>query len=186
MGEGNDVTGLLRAASAGNVQARERLAEVIYTELRRVASVRMRSERTDHTLTPTALANEAWLKLCDVDQAYADRAHFFAVAANAMRRVLVDHARSRNAGKRRGGSLLKMEDLDIDIAAPEAEEHLSVLDDALRRLAAFDSRAAKIVEMRYFGGLTHTEIADVLNVDRRTVDRDWAVARAWLFEKLSS
>src|SRR5688500_12372536 len=136
----DDITALLRSARAGDDGAREQLAERVYAELRRVAAVRMRSERPNHTLTPTALANEAWLKLCDVNDVYADRAHFLSVAANAMRRVLIDYARSRNAGKRRSGLLLKMEDLEVDIAAPEAGEHLTALDEALSR-AAFDSRA---------------------------------------------
>jgi RNA polymerase sigma factor (TIGR02999 family) len=181
----NEITVLLRAARAGDEPARQRLAEVIYAELRKIASMRMRSERGDHTLTPTALANEAWVKLCDIDEAYADRTHFFAVAANVMRRVLIDYARSRNAAKRRSDLLQKIDDLNFDIAAPEGAEQLTALDDALSRLEEFDRRAAKVVELRYFGGLTHTEIAEVLQVDRRTVDRDWAAARAWLFDRLA-
>ena len=184
--EHNDITVLLRAAGEGDTNAKEQLAELIYGELRRLAAVRMRTERADHTLTPTALANEVWLKLCDADAVYADRAHFFTIAARAMRRVLIDYARSRNAEKRHGGALLKMEDLDRDIAAPEVQDHLKALDEALDRLAEFDPRAAKVVELRYFGGLTQIEIAQVLQVDRRTVDRDWAVARAWLFDQLTS
>jgi RNA polymerase sigma factor (TIGR02999 family) len=182
----NDITALLHAAGAGDDRAREQVAELIYAELRRVASNRMRAERPNHTLSPTALANEAWLKLCDIDDIYVDRAHFLAVAANAMRRVLIDYARSRNAGKRRAGIVVKMEDIDADIAAPGADEHLTALDEALSRLAEFDPRAAKVVELRYFGGLTHSEIAELLCVDRRTVDRDWAAARAWLLDRLVS
>ena len=141
----------------------------------------MRGERPDHTLTPTALANEAWLRLANCEEDFSNRSHFFAVAANAMRRVLVDHARARNAEKRGGGEVIRLE--DIDPAAPSST--LPALDEALDALARTDPRAVRVVEMRYFSGLTHAEIAEVLNLDRRTVDRDWAFARAWLFDQLS-
>jgi RNA polymerase sigma factor (TIGR02999 family) len=167
----------------GEDGAHERLTVLVYTELRRLAASKMRGERPDHTLTPTALAHEAWLRLADSEDDFSSRAHFFGVAANAMRRILVDHARARNAVKRGGGVVIRLE--DIDIAAPESDNTLMALDEALDALFKKDPRAARVVEMRYFSGLAHTEIAEVLNVDRRTVDRDWAFARAWLFDQLS-
>lgn len=178
-----EVTTLLRRMRRGEGDARERLSELIYAELRRIAAAKLRGERRDHTLTPTALVHEAWLRLSDEGDNFENRAHFFGVAANAMRRILVDHARTRNAEKRGGGGLVRLEDLDP--AAPESDETLLALDEALGKFAVKDPRAARVVEMRYFSGLNHTQIAAILQVDRRTVDRDWALARAWLFDQLS-
>ncbi|MBL8296533.1 MAG: sigma-70 family RNA polymerase sigma factor [Bryobacterales bacterium] len=177
-----EVTLLLRKAHEGAIDARQQLADIIYTELRRLASVKMRGERQQHTLTPTALVNEAWLRLGEFKDEVENRSHFFALAATAMRRILIDHARSRNSAKR-GGGLIRVEELDI--AAPESDGQLLALDEALTRLAAMDERAAKVVEMRYFTGLTQSEIARVLGVDRRTVDRDWAMAKSWLYGEVA-
>jgi RNA polymerase sigma-70 factor (ECF subfamily) len=179
-----DVSDLLRRMRDGSTDAKQKLAEVVYTELRKIAAVKMRAERLNHTLTPTALANEAWLRFADLSGGFANRDHFFAAASNAMRRVLIDHARARGASKRDAGRQVDIE--KVDIAAPESDEQLLALDHALEELSKVDPRAASVVEMRYFGGLTHQQIATILDVDRRTVDRDWSLARAWLLERLSS
>lgn len=178
------VTQLLRRMKTGESEAKSALGELIYGELRRIAAAKMWGERPDHTLTPTALANEAWLRLGDLDGGFENRSHFLAVASNAMRRVLIDHARSRSAAKRSGGMELDIE--KIDIAAPESDEQLIELDNALADLAQIDPRAASVIEMRYFGGLTHEQIAQLHGVQRRTIDRDWKMARAWLLDRLSN
>jgi RNA polymerase sigma factor (TIGR02999 family) len=169
---------------AGEANAQDRLAELIYTELRRLAASKMRWERPDHTLSPTGLANEAWLRLADSVEDFANRSHFFGVAANVMRRILVEHARARRASKRGGRDVIRLQ--DVDPAAPEKDYALLALDEALETLSNINARAVRVVEMRYFGGLTHSHIAEVLNLDRRTVDRDWAFARAWLFDRLAT
>jgi RNA polymerase sigma factor (TIGR02999 family) len=143
----------------------------------------MRAERQGHTLTSTALANEAWIRLSASGLDFEDRTHFFAVAANAMRRVLIDHARARNTIKRNGGQPVELD--SIDLSAPESDETLLALNDALSRLSALNERAAKVVELRYFAGLPNEEIARMMDVNRRTVDRDWAMARAWLFGQIT-
>jgi RNA polymerase sigma factor (TIGR02999 family) len=178
-----EITLLLKRIRADEAGARDRLGELVYAELRRMASLKMRGERPGHTLTPTALANEAWLRLCGNDHSFENRSHFFAVAAGAMRRLLIDYARARKAGKRAGGVRIPFE--DVVIAAPETDEQLLSLDEALTRLAEVDSRAARVVELHYFAGLTHREIADILAVTRRTVDRDWTMARAWLLAAIA-
>jgi len=179
-----DVTVLLRQVRGGVEGAEDRLANLVYRELRRVAAAKLRSERQAHTLTPTALANEAWVRFGPEipKQDLENRRHFFGIAVTAMRRVLIEHARARHATKR-GGAVESL-DLDaVDIAAP-SDEHLLAVDDALTRLAAIMSRPARVVELRFFGGFTHSEIADILDVERRTVDRDWAFAKVWLFHDL--
>jgi RNA polymerase sigma factor (TIGR02999 family) len=180
-----EVTRLLARVSAGEPGAEERLVELIYAELRRLAASHLRRERRDHTLSPTALAHEAWLRFStDLSKVeVASRRQFFAVAAIAMRRILVEHARARRAQKRGGAIQLVKVDILDSFAAP-TDDQILALDDALTALMEIRPRAARIVSLRFFGGLTHTEIAGLLELERRTVDRDWAFARAWLFDQL--
>ncbi|HPF69167.1 MAG TPA: ECF-type sigma factor [Candidatus Krumholzibacteria bacterium] len=176
-----EVTRLLRAWEP---QGHERLLELLYDELRRAAGRLMARERVEHTLQPTALVHEAWLRL--VDQAavgYVDRAHFLGIAARCMRQVLVDHARGRAAAKRGGG--WGQVTLDEGLLAGGSQDlELLALDEALGRLAALDERAAQVAERRIFAGMTIEEIAEDLLVSRRTVDGDWATARLWLTREL--
>ena len=177
---GGEVTRLLVEVRAGHDGAADRLANVVYTELRRLAASRMRAERSDHTLSPTALAHEAWARFGpDIPTTEIEgRRHFFGIAVNAMRRVLIEHARARLAAKRGADAdVVPLE--SVDVAAPTDHE-LIALDSALQQLTAIRPRAARVVELRFFGGFSHTEIAGLLTVERRTVDRDWAFARAWL------
>lgn len=177
-----DATQLLLDASSGDESAVSSLFIVVYDELRRLAAGALRHERQDHTLQPTALVHEAYLRLADEPGAWREnRAHFLAIASRAMRRVLVEHARRRKAIKRGSGRPR----LSIEDAEPAAPEHvdaldLVLLDDALERLSALDARQGRIVELRFFGGLTVEEIATVLNLSSRTVKREWQISRAWL------
>jgi RNA polymerase sigma factor (TIGR02999 family) len=181
----NDVTRLLVDWRNGDEEALDRLIPLVYDELRRMAGRYMRGERGDHTLQTSALVNEAYLRLADHKNIeWQNRAHFFGVAAQAMRRVLVDYARTRNVQKRGGGAARVAFDDAVDVAEERAAE-LVALDDALRALAAFDERKARVVELRYFGGLTAEEAAEVLGVSLATVERDWTAARAWLIRELS-
>lgn len=183
----DDVTRLLSALAAGDQAAVSPLFAIVYDELRRVAAAALRRERPDHTLQPTALVHEAYLRLAsEPDERWQSREHFLAVAARAMRRVLVDHARGHNAQKRgRGEPVLSLE--DIDAAAPGVVREIDflALDIALTRLASFDPRQAQLVELRFFGGLTVEEAARVAGVSPRTVKREWQVARAWLRREMS-
>ncbi len=187
-----DVTGLLRAWGSGDRDAGERLLPAVYAELRRRAARAMRHEGAGHTLEPTALVHEAYLHL--VDQRHADwhgRAHFLGVAAHVMRRILVDHARARRRAKRGGGAVaVALSDADAEAAdgltgAAAAGVDPIDLDDALTRLAAVDPAKARLVELRYFAGLSVPEAADALGVSRATVGREWAVARGWLRRELA-
>lgn len=182
--EPSEVTLLLKRMRSGSPEVERRLFELIYGELRRIAGARMRVERQEHTLSPTALVHEAYLKLSGTEDTFAGRSHFLAVAARAMRQILVDHARARQAAKR-GGSAAEYSLEGLEIAAPQSDEDLILLDDALGRLAAMSPRQARVVELRYFAGLTEEEVAGVLDVTRRTVNRDWSMARAWLHGELS-
>jgi RNA polymerase sigma-70 factor (ECF subfamily) len=184
--DSGDVTRLLERASAGDAAARATLFDVLYRELRRLAEGAMRAERSDHTLQPTALVHEAFLRLAHNQGRFESRAHFLGVAAGAMRRVLVDHARGRNAQKRGSGSTrVTVNDLD-DLPQPVPEDlDLIVLDDALSRLTALDPRQAQIVELRFFGGLSVEETAAVVGVSERTVKREWQVSRAWLRREMA-
>ena len=165
----------------------DELAPLIYEELRQLAHRYMQSERSDHTLQATALVHEAYLRLADqTDPHWQNRTHFFAAAARMMRHILVDHARGQQRAKRGGGAALKME-LSGEAAATESEaEQVVDLNDALERLTELDRRASQVVELKYFGGMNHDEIAEVLSVSAITVRRDWEFARAWLHKELTS
>jgi len=179
-----DVTALLAEFTKGNSAARSKLIPVVYDELRRLAGGYMRRERTGHTLQTTALVHEAYLRLLGqhaVD--WQNRAHFYGIAANLMRRVLIDHARGHVREKRGGGR----EAIPLDDAlvfSPARSEEFLELNTALERLAEIDARQAQIVEMRFFGGLTVEETAEVLGISPKTVKRDWTVAKAWLHGEL--
>jgi len=181
-----EVTRILQAWGRGDQQAVDRLMPLVYGELRRLARHYLRRERPDHTLQPTALVHEAYLRL--VDQrgvTWQNRAHFFGVAAQAMRRILVDHARRHHAAKR-GGPAFKVWLDDVVIAAKERSDDLLALDDALNRLAAMDPRQGQIVELRLFSGLTVEETAEALGISPATVKREWTSAKAWLTRELRS
>jgi RNA polymerase sigma factor (TIGR02999 family) len=184
-----NITGLLAEVRRGNKSAESQLGGAVYGELRRIASRHMRLERPGHTLQATALVNEAYMKLLVQDKDWQNRAHFFAVASSLMRRILVDHARARASVKRGGGAARV--DLDaiqqdgIFAAGPNKIEKLLILDEALSRLKLLDERHLRIVEMRFFGGMTDKEIADVLGLSERTIVREWGIARAWLHSELS-
>ena len=185
--ECGEVTELLRSVRAGNPESEARLIDLIYGELRELASIQMRGENPSHTLTPTALVNEAYLRLAGaLHHSFQDRTHFLAVAANAMRRILVDHARARLTAKR-GGAVVP---ISLEEASVPDREHddarIIAVNDALERLSRVSVRQGRVVELRYFAGLTEEEIASVLGVTRRTVNRDWQMARAWLFGQLRS
>jgi RNA polymerase sigma-70 factor, ECF subfamily len=180
-----DITRLLGEVRNGRSGAESELAALVYRELHKIAERLMRSERADHTLQPTALVNEAYVRLlagCDVE--WQNRAHFLGVAANVMRRILVDYARARGTEKR-GGNVLHG---DIEIWNPSTEsncEELIIVDEALTRLAQWDPRQSRIVELRFFVGLSDDEIAEVLRISSRTVRREWKIARAWLYSELA-
>ena len=177
-------TRLLKAVADGRPEAEQELLGVLLDELRRVAASFLAQERVDHTLQPTALVHEAWLRLVDIsDLAERDRQRFFGLATRAMRRVLIDHARRRKA-ERRGGDWQRV-DLDGDLLpGAVASEDLLALDEVLERFAQVDARAASLAELRLFGGLDTAEAADVLGVSERTARNDWTAARAWLSREL--
>ena len=179
------VTVLLRAWGEGDEQALERLAPLVYQELHRIARGYMARERPDHTLQTTALVNEAYVRLVDARQVtWHDRAHFFAVCARAMRRILVDHARSRAYQKRGGGNVRIQFDEAYGIGwSPDV--NILELDEALNRLSLLDPRKGRVIEMRFFGGLSVEETAEALRISPETVMRDWKLARAWLYRELS-
>lgn len=181
---GEDAAALLAATTAGSPQATDRLMTLVYAELRRLAAHYLRGERPDHTLQPTALVNEAYLQLIDQkDRRWQNRAHFVGVAAQLMRRILVDHARAHRAAKR-GGRDVKVPLDDAFIMSNERSEELLALDEALSRLATQDPQQSRIVELRFFGGLSVEEIAEVMAISTSTVKRDWSVARAWLYREI--
>lgn len=172
------------AWNAGDDAALERLVPLVYSELRRTAARRLRRERPDHTLQTTALVHETYLRLVEQRRArWRNRAQFFAVAARLMRRILVDHARSRGASKRGGQAWRVSVDADT-LRAPEAEPEVVALDRALQDLASLDKRQSQIVELRYFGGLSIEETAQTLGLSPATVKREWTVARAWLHQRV--
>lgn len=178
------VTHLLDAWRGGDDAARDRLVAALYPELRRLAEQLFRRERINHTLQPTALVNEAWLRLAGVDSIDgSDRQHLFAVAARLMREILIDHARRRNAAKRDGGERVTLSQVGAGTDG-DAEVDLVDLDAALQRLDAIDATKARIVELRYFGGLSIEETAEALAMSPATVKRHWQAARTWLFDAL--
>jgi RNA polymerase sigma factor (TIGR02999 family) len=177
------ISQLLAAWPDQDPAARAALVAIIYSELHRLAHHYMRSERQGHTLQTTALVNEAYLRLVDVDRMqWRDRAHFFAMAATTMRRILVDHARAHARDKRGGGVIVTP--LVADLPAPGSDVDVLRLDDALERLAAVDPPQAKVVELRYFAGMTIEETAVALGISTGTVKREWSVAKAWLYREL--
>ena len=180
----SEVTVLLRQWGDGHQEALERLLPLVHAELRKLAAGYMRRERPDHTLQATALVNEAFLKLVDQRAVrWQNRAHFFGIAAQAMRRILVDHARAHVSGKRGDGQVrVPLDEVMASTEMPSAD--LLALDGALTRLASFDPQQSRIVELRFFGGLTMAETAEVLHISPATVGRDWTLAKAWLYAEL--
>ncbi len=183
----HDITGMLREWSSGDPEALERLLPMVYKELHRQAAAYLRRERVDHTLQATALINEAYIKLVDQNSPqFEDRTHFFAISARLMRQILVDHARTRQRAKRGGSEAVKVElDEAVHVGIEAQNVDLIALDDALSRLGQLDAQQAKIVELRYFSGLSLDEAADALKISRATTARDWNVAKAWLRRELS-
>ena len=181
----DEVTQILHDWSGGDARAPERLMPFVYDELRRLARSFLARERDGHTLQPTALVNETYLRLVDQTRVeWQNRAHFYGIASRMMRRVLIDHARAHATDKRGGGAVrLSLE--DVQLPAEQRAASLVALDEALGRLAAMDERKCRVVEMRFFGGLSDEEIAEVLGVTTRTVLRDWKKARLWLYRELS-
>jgi RNA polymerase sigma factor (TIGR02999 family) len=180
-----EVTVLLGEMRSGKSDALERLIPLVYGELKKLAAYLLQHEREGHTLQPTALVHEAYLRLAGQAEGWQNRAHFMAIASQAMRRILVDYARHRVAAKRGGGEApLALETCEIADGVVELEETLAV-DEALERLAALDAQQARVVEMRYFGGMTVEETAEALAIAPRTVNREWTMARAWLRVEIS-
>ncbi|MGC2401906.1 MAG: sigma-70 family RNA polymerase sigma factor [Acidobacteriaceae bacterium] len=181
--DSGQVTQLLKAMQAGDSQAAQDLLPLVYSELHRLAKAYMRRERPDHTLQATALINEAYLRLAGEEIDWKNRAHFIGLSAQVMRRVLVDYARAHNA-EHRGGALQRVEMEEELAIAPEKLEQVQQIDDLLKKLETVNPRQARVVELRYFGGLTFEEISVLLQLTSRTVKSDWALARIWLFDQL--
>lgn len=181
-----EVTIFLKAWGGGNREARDQLLVLVYKEMRRLAAKYLKQQRPDHTLQPTALVHEAYLKLIDTSEInWQDRAHFFAVAAQTMRNILVDHARALAADKR-GGGMRKIALDEISGTSKKQDVDLIDLNDALERLAAQDELQGRLIELRFFGGLTIEDTAEVLKISPATVKREWAMARAWLFREMKA
>jgi RNA polymerase sigma factor (TIGR02999 family) len=179
-----EITDLLRAWNEGDRAALDRLSPMVHGELRRIARRYMRNERAGNTLQTTALVNEMYLRLVDVKEVdWKQRAQFFAMCAQMMRRILVDAARARGAHKR-GGGAIKVNVDEVPVLSPERDAHLLALDEALEAFSQLFPRQAKLVEQRYFGGLSEEETAEVLKISLRTVRRDWVFAKAWLTREL--
>ena len=181
----SEITELLHAWSAGDQNAYNRIVETVYPELRKIAQRCLGQERPGHTLQATALVHEAYSRLVDIQQIrWQDRAHFFAVSARMMRRILVDYARAGHSAKR-GGELRRVDFKEALVVSAEVGPELLRIDEALNELAQLDSRKAQVVELRYFGGLRTTEIASILAISPQSVSRDWTLAKAWLARKVS-
>lgn len=181
------MTRLLAQISNGNAEAEAKLIPLVYDHLHRLAASYMRGERSDHTLQATGLVNEAYLRLVSQETTkWRDRTHFFGIAARLMRQILVEHARTRHAAKRGGTAQMFVSfDKQLDVSSARSRDVLQ-LDDALQSLERLDPQQARIVELRFFGGLTVEETAEILGISPRTVKRDWAIARAWLHGELAS
>ena len=181
----SEVTRILIALEGGDAKSTEELLPLVYQELRRVAAQKMASERAGHTLQPTALVHEAWLKLVDApSQSWQNRAHFFGAAAEAMRRILIERARRRN--RQRRGSGVEHVDLDeFELASPVPDDQLLQLSEALDRFAAEEPEHAELVKLRYFVGLRIEEAAEILGISEATANRWWAYSRAWLFSEIN-
>ena len=183
-----EITVILQRIDQGDAQAAEQLLPLVYDELRRLAAAKLARETAGQTLQPTALVHEAWLRLGgDQQPGWANRAHFFAAAAESMRRILIDNARRKHAA-RHGGQLAKVsvDSTGFDLASPaETSDDLLLVNDALEAFAAHDPRRTELVKLKYFVGLTLEEAADVLGISHRTAKRDWAYARAWLFNEVN-
>jgi RNA polymerase sigma factor (TIGR02999 family) len=177
------VTQLLHQWSSGNKEALDQLMPFVYDQLRKLASNCLRAERRDHTLRATALVHEAYVRLIDSDVDWQDRVHFFAISARLLRRILVDHAKSRNRGKR-GGAFLKVPLDEAVLVGPQSDKGIVELDEALQRLAAQDQRKSELVELLFFGGLTYDEAATALKISPATVHRELTLAKAWLYREL--
>jgi RNA polymerase sigma factor (TIGR02999 family) len=181
-----NVSELLRAWTRGDVQARDDLVPLVYRELRRRAAAYLRRERPDHSMQPTALVHEAYMRLVGQERvSWQNRAHFFAIAAKMMRRILVDHARAHQAAKRPGAGWKVTLNERVVTTEPRDCDML-LLDRALTELAVFDPRQGQIIELRYFAGLSEQEVAAVLDVSRATVTREWQTARAWLYRRMTT
>jgi len=180
----SDITLVLEAINRGETEAPEKLLPLVYGELRNVAAVRMLQEAPGHTLQPTALVHEAWLRLTgETNQNWKSRAYFFAAAAEAMRRILVEHARRKARFKHGGGQQrLNIEDLELAEATPD--DKVLLVNDALESLERSNPERARVVVMKFYGGMTNKEVADLLGIGERSVDRHWVCAKAWLFQKL--
>jgi RNA polymerase sigma factor (TIGR02999 family) len=177
----SDITLMLQAVARGERQASSDLLPLVYEELRRLATARMARESSGHTLQPTALVHEAWLRLVgDGDRNWENRAHFFGAAAEAMRRILIENAR-RKSRLKRGGDQARVDIADVELATTTPDDKVLLIDEALEKLQTEDPDKAKIVVLKFFGGLTNQEVAQTLNVTERTVERQWAFAKAWLF-----
>jgi len=182
MSEPGEITRILTGAKQGDEQALQRLIPIVYSELRRLAAYHMQKERPDHTLQATALVHEVYLRLTGSQKLdLRNRAHFFAVASNVMRNLLVDHARARKRTKRGGGATLPLDEA-LTLTMADSNEVLAI-HDALDELTQVDARQSRIVEMKYFGGMSIEEIAAVLGISGRTVKREWQMAKAWLYER---
>ena len=183
----SDVTQILQAIEHGDAKAADALLPLVYDELRKLAAARMANEAAGHTLQPTALVHEAWLRLAgtDANVQFANRAHFFAAAADAMRRILIDRARRKSAGKRGGGwERINLDNVEVAIDADD--DTLLLVNEALDKLARDEPEAAEIVKLRFFAGLTLEECGQLLGFTERTAKRHWAFARAWLFDAMKT